>query len=95
MHSLIYSLQQELGNFFSTAANPTTTLPGVINLAKNLRDGGVKKLYIYGLCWGGKIATLTGTHTMNVDGNSLPVVDATAALHPAYVGVYTIFMSIF
>ncbi|PVF95600.1 hypothetical protein CPB86DRAFT_863715 [Serendipita vermifera] len=79
--------KKELGAFFSGIANPTTTLPGIINLAKLLRDDGVTKLYIYGLCWGGKIATLTGTHTMNIDGESKPVVDGTAAIHPAMMSV--------
>jgi dienelactone hydrolase len=69
--------------FFQTTANPQSVLPGLIDLAKLLRDGGVTKLYIYGLCWGGKMATLSGCQSINVDGKSIPAFNAVAGLHPA------------
>jgi dienelactone hydrolase len=72
-----------LGSFFQNEAGFDTVLPGILNFAKLLRDDGVKKLYIYGLCWGGKISILAGGKTTNIDGNSIPVFDAVAALHPA------------
>jgi dienelactone hydrolase len=81
--SIDIGTQQNMQTFFQTKAHPPTVLPGLINLAKLLRDGGVTKLYLYGLCWGGKMATLSGCQSINVDGKSIPAFDAVAGLHPA------------
>jgi dienelactone hydrolase len=72
-----------LGSFFQNEAGFGTVLPGILNLAEKLRKDGVKKLYMYGLCWGGKVSILAGGKTMDLDGNSIPTFDAVAALHPA------------
>lgn len=72
-----------LGEFFQTSAGIDNVLPGVLNLAELLRDEGVTRLYLYGLCWGAKISILAGGKTMNYNGNSIPFFDAVAALHPA------------
>lgn len=72
-----------IGDFFQNQAKNDRVLPGLLNLAKILRDGGAEKLYIYGLCWGGKVTTLAGCETYNDNGQSRPFFDAVAALHPA------------
>lgn len=77
--------KQKLGSFFQNEAGFDTVLPGILNLAKILRDDGVKKLYMYGLCWGGKVSIIAGTKTVNLDGSSTPIFDAVAALHPAFL----------
>lgn len=81
-------MQQNLSTFFQTTGNFETVLPGLLNLAKLLRDDGVTKLYLYGLCWGGKVSLLAGGKSMNVDGKSIPAFDAVATLHPAYENLF-------
>jgi len=75
--------KKALQTFFQTSGNFETVLPGILNLAKLLRDDGVTKLYLYGLCWGGKVSTLAGCQSMNIDGKSIPAFDAVACIHPA------------
>lgn len=69
--------------FFQTTGNFETVLPGLLNLSKLLREAGATKVYLYGLCWGGKVSMLAGGQSMNLDGKSIPSFDAVAALHPA------------
>lgn len=63
-----------LQEFFGGAANPQRVLPLVKNVADALKAAGAKTVGIYGYCWGGKIATLSGATDDFV---------GVAALHPA------------
>ncbi|KAG8826753.1 hypothetical protein FRC19_007766 [Serendipita sp. 401] len=67
--------------FFATTAAPDNVLPGLLEFANQLRKDGTSKLYVYGFCWGGKIATLCGCQTR--EDSSQPLFDAVAAVHPA------------
>jgi dienelactone hydrolase len=50
---------------------------------KGLRENpNTSKVYLYGLCWGGKVATLAGCETVEVNGAQVPAFDAIASLHP-------------
>jgi len=50
---------------------------------KSLRENpNTSKVYLYGLCWGGKVATLAGCETVEVNGAQVPAFDAIASLHP-------------
>lgn len=55
----------------------------ISDLAKRLRqDPHVSKVYLYGLCWGGKLAIVAGCETIEVNGAQVPVFDGVGALHP-------------
>lgn len=70
-------------NFFATTASFGNVMPGLLDLAKELREQGATKVFVYGFCWGGKVATLSGCKTTEVDGKTIPIFDAVAAIHPA------------
>ncbi|KAG8829591.1 hypothetical protein FRC17_006359 [Serendipita sp. 399] len=73
--------KKNFSNFFATSASPDNVLPGLLDLANQLRKEGASKLFVYGFCWGGKIATLSGSKTR--DDSSEPLFDGVAAIHPA------------
>jgi len=69
--------------FFQTKANIEKALTGLVEVSKILREEGATKVYAYGLCWGGKVATVGGSKTLEVDGKTIPAFDGVAAIHPA------------
>ncbi|KAF8525185.1 alpha/beta-hydrolase [Hysterangium stoloniferum] len=60
--------------FFGGPAKMDKTLPNVKKVGDALRADGYKNVGVYGYCWGGKVATLTGADSS---------FDAVAAIHPA------------
>lgn len=62
--------------FFAGPAKPEKALEGLLKVGEELRRLKKKYVGVYGLCWGGKVAILSGSHKD-------PIFDAVAALHPA------------
>jgi dienelactone hydrolase len=69
-------------NFWEKYRDPANSLPGLQNLARLVNADGVQKLGVYGLCWGGKIATVAGTKMYNLSEEHTPLFDAVASIHP-------------
>ena len=67
-----------MGNFFATSANPADNAKRVGPILKELQKvSGAEKWGVLGMCWGGKIVSLTS-------GKDTPFVVA-AEVHPAMV----------
>lgn len=62
--------------FFAGPAKPEKALEGLLRVGEELRKENKKFVGVYGMCWGGKVAILSGS-------NKYPIFDAVAALHPA------------
>lgn len=56
-------------------------MPGLQGLARLLKADGVQKIGAYGLCWGGRIATVAGINA-SLDEGSAPLFNAVASIHP-------------
>ncbi|KIO26768.1 hypothetical protein M407DRAFT_197311 [Tulasnella calospora MUT 4182] len=69
--------KERMQQFRADKANPIKYLEEVATVASSLKAAGAKKVALVGFCWGGKVATLTGTDP--------DVVDATVVIHPGAV----------
>jgi len=56
----------------------TIVKPDLINIVEAYRDKGIHEFAIFGMCWGGKVATLAATELKNY-------FEASAIVHPASV----------
>lgn len=72
-------------NFFETVASFDVALPAIFKLALLLREQGAKQVYLYGLCWGGKVAALAGSQSYQAGEETRPHLDAVASIHPGCV----------
>jgi dienelactone hydrolase len=74
--------KKELQEFFKGPANPHDNLIKLVRFAKHLRSHGYSKVSLYGFCWGGKVAILSGGL-----GGDEDLFDAIALVHPAMLSV--------
>lgn len=68
--------KQKFQEFFGGPAKPQDSVSKLLAVTKALKQDGAKFVGAYGLCWGGKVTILAGSHS----GTPL---DAVAAVHPA------------
>ncbi|EJD04229.1 uncharacterized protein FOMMEDRAFT_19489 [Fomitiporia mediterranea MF3/22] len=68
--------KNDLQAFFAGPAKPDKAVEGLVRVGEELRAQGAEKVGAYGLCWGGKVAILTGSK------ENTPF-DAVATFHPA------------
>lgn len=69
-------------SFVETTASVEDAVLGICSFAKLFRDQGATKVYLYGLCWGGKVAALSGSRTYDVGEETRPYFNAVAMIHP-------------
>jgi dienelactone hydrolase len=69
----------DLQAFFGGTANPGVTMKKLTSFGQILKSSGVKKVGVYGFCWGGKVAVCSG-------GEGTPF-DAISIVHPAMLSV--------
>ncbi|KAF9023417.1 hypothetical protein BDZ89DRAFT_1102696 [Hymenopellis radicata] len=69
----------DLQAFFGSTANPSAAITKLKTFGESLKANGSKRVGVYGMCWGGKVAVSSG-------GESTPF-DAVAILHPAMLSV--------
>ncbi|KAA1468457.1 dienelactone hydrolase [Dentipellis sp. KUC8613] len=66
----------QLQAFFGGTANPQKNVEKLLCVGRALRGEGVRRIGVYGLCWGGKVSILAG-------GVADTPFDAVGVLHPA------------
>ncbi|CAG8594667.1 14018_t:CDS:2 [Acaulospora colombiana] len=82
VHPPVTEKQKEwMKNFWEKHSDPANSLPDLQNLARLLKADGVQRIGVYGLCWGGRIATIAGAN-LGLDEGSAPLFDAVASIHP-------------
>jgi len=69
----------ELQRFFGGVASPPENVKKLLSFSQALRSDGIKKLGVYGFCWGSKVTILAS-------GEKTPF-DASAIVHPAMLSV--------
>jgi len=69
----------ELQKFFGGVASPPENVKKLVSFGQALKSDGIKKLGVYGFCWGGKV-------TVVASGEKTPF-DAAAIVHPAMLSV--------
>jgi dienelactone hydrolase len=73
----------ELQNFFGTTAEPEANTAKLVEFGNFLRSStGVRKLGVYGFCWGGKVTIKASSS----EGQDTPF-NAAAIVHPAMLSV--------